>query len=72
MAKNRDIEKAYSTAEFVEKLRRLADSLESGKAFEIQVAGERIYVPVAAEFNIEHERDGKNEELEFQLKWKNQ
>ena len=72
MAKNRDIEKAYSTAEFVEKLRRLADSLESVKAFEIQVAGERIYVPVAAEFNIEHERDGKNEELEFQLKWKNQ
>ena len=71
MAKDRDIEKSYSTAEFVEKLRRLADSLESGKAFEIQVAGERIYVPVAAEFNVEHERDGKNEELEFQLKWKN-
>lgn len=71
MAKNRDIEKAYSTAEFVEKLRRLADSLEGSKAFEIQIAGERIYVPVAAEFNIEHERDGENEEIEFQLKWKN-
>ena len=31
--KNRDIEKAYSMEQFVEKLRRLADCLESGKRF---------------------------------------
>jgi amphi-Trp domain-containing protein len=65
----RDIEKAYSTSEFVAKLRRLADDLETGENFEIQVAGERIYVPDRAIFNIEHEREDGEEELEFQLKW---
>ncbi len=65
----RDIEKIYSTKEIVDKLRRLADSLEAGKAFEIQVAGERIYIPASAEFSIEHERSDDGEELEFQLKW---
>ncbi|WP_047866374.1 amphi-Trp domain-containing protein [Rubrobacter aplysinae] len=69
---DRDIEKIYSTSEFVAKLRRLADSLESGEQFEIQVAGERIYVPARAEFNIEHEREGGEEEIEFQLKWADQ
>ena len=66
---DRDIEKTYSTSEFVSKLRRLADSLESGEKFEIQIAGERIYVPVRAKFNIEHEREGTEEEIEFQIKW---
>ena len=67
----RDIEKEYLTSEFVAKLRRLADSLESGEKFEIQIAGERIYVPVRAVYNIEHEREGDEEEIEFQLKWTN-
>ncbi len=69
---DRDIEKSYSTSEFVAKLRRLADALETGEKFEIQIAGERIYVPVRAEFNIEHEREGIEEEVEFQIKWKNE
>lgn len=38
----RDIEKGYTTSQLVAKLRRLADCLESGQPFEIQVAGERI------------------------------
>ncbi|MBU1387821.1 MAG: amphi-Trp domain-containing protein [Proteobacteria bacterium] len=65
----RDLEKAYSTKEFVDKLRRLADSIEQKKRFRIQIAGERISVPPNAIFNIEHERDGNNEEIEFQMKW---
>ena len=65
----RDIEKIYSSSEFVAKLRRLADSLETGEKFEIQIAGERIYVPVRAEYNIEHERQDDSEEIEFQIKW---
>ena len=69
--KARDIEKVYSTSEFVAKLRRLADALDQGERFEIQIAGERIYVPVRAEFNIEHEREGSDEEIEFQIKWRN-
>ena len=69
---NRDVESVYSTSEFVSKLRRLANALERGERFEIQVAGERIYVPARAEFNVEHEREGNEEEIEFQLKWTNQ
>lgn len=69
---DRDIEKTYSTAQFVEKLRRLADCLEKGERFDIQIAGERIYVPKQAIFNIEHEREDGEEEIEFQIKWKNQ
>jgi amphi-Trp domain-containing protein len=51
------------------KLRRLADCLENGKQFQIQIAGERIQIPAKAIFNIEHEREGNTEEVEFQFKW---
>jgi amphi-Trp domain-containing protein len=68
---DRDVEKGYSVSQFAAKLRRLADALEAGERFEIQVAGERIYVPSRAVFNIEHEREGNEEEIEFQLKWTN-
>jgi amphi-Trp domain-containing protein len=63
------VEKGYPKAEFVAKLRRLADALEKGDRFEIQVAGERLYVPVRAQFTIEHERSDNEEEIEFQIKW---
>lgn len=66
----RDVEKDCSTTAFVAKLRRLADALEAGRSFSIQVAGERVPVPVSAALSIEHEREGAAEELEFQLKWK--
>ena len=68
----RDIEKNYPLDQFVEKLRRLADAIESGGRFEIQIAGERVYVPVRAAFTIEHERGEDEEEIEFQIKWKPQ
>ncbi len=67
---DRDLEKTYSTKQFVAKLRRLADALEKDKPFKIQVAGERIAVPAKAAFNIEHEREKGEEEVEFQIKWK--
>lgn len=65
----RDVEKGYPKAEFVAKLRRLADAIENGERFEIQIAGERIHVPVRATFTIEHERSDDEEEIEFQIKW---
>jgi amphi-Trp domain-containing protein len=68
--RGRDVEKDYPKAEFVAKLRRLADAIERGERFEIQIAGERIYVPVRATFNLEHERSDGEEEIEFQIKWK--
>ena len=67
----RDVEKSYPLPDFIAKLRRLADALEQGERFDIQIAGERIYVPAKAICNIEHEREGKQEEIEFQIKWTN-
>lgn len=65
----RDLERTYSRAQFVAKLRRFADAIEGGKAFSIQVANERLRIPAEAEFNIEHERSGRVDELEFQIRW---
>ena len=68
----RDIEKSYSKEDFVSKLRRLADCIETNENFRISVAGEAIYVPDRAEFTIEHEYGDGAHELEFQVKWKDE
>ena len=68
--KKRDLTRSYTRAQFAAKLRRLADSIESADAFTIQVAGERLRIPAEVTFNIEHERSGGEQELEFQLIWK--
>jgi amphi-Trp domain-containing protein len=65
----RDVETGTADAAFVAKLRRLADAIESGGRFDIQIAGERIRVPASATFTIEHERSETDEEIEFQIKW---
>ena len=67
--KKRDIEKDYPRKQFIAKLRRLADCLEQGKRFRIQVAGERVSIAADAVINIEHERGTTSEEIEFQMKW---
>lgn len=67
--RHRDIEKRYPKADFVAKLRRLADAVENDERFTIQIAGKRIHVPVRATFSIEHERTREEEEIEFQIKW---
>ena len=56
----RDIEKTYSRSAFIAKLRRLADAL----------AGERIAVPRDSAVSIEHEREGRVEQIEMQVTWK--
>lgn len=68
----REVEKSYPISDFISKFRRLANSLEKGEQFEIQIAGERIHVPVRATCNIEHEREEGQEEIEFQIKWSNE
>jgi amphi-Trp domain-containing protein len=65
----RDVEKNYPATRFVAKLRRLADAIEQGKRFRIQIAGERVSVPPDATINVEHERGKTEEEVELQLKW---
>ncbi len=72
MANETDVEKSYSNKEVVAKLRRLADALEEGKTFEIQIAGERIYIPPYATVEFEYERQGNEEEVEIELRWQRQ
>ena len=66
---DRDVEKDCPPARFVDTLRRLADALERGEAFRIQVAGQRFEVPEDARLSIEHEVEDGQEELELQLSW---
>ena len=67
---SRDIEKVYSKAQFIKKLRRFADALETGKKFSIQIAGEHVSIPRDAIIHVAHEREKGLEEVEFQMQWK--
>lgn len=69
MESEKEIEKSYARAQTVAKLRRLADALEAGEPFEIQIAGERIYVPPTAAVEFEYERTEDEEELDIELTW---
>ncbi len=69
MAVEKDVEKSYSNKGVAAKLRRLADALEQGRTFEIQVAGERVRVPPRATVEFEYQREGDEEELEIEVKW---
>lgn len=65
----RDVEKLTTTEYFVQTLRRVADAVEAGEAFRIQIAGERITVPADAQLSVEHEVEDGAHEIELQLKW---
>ena len=69
MSQDVDVEKPYDKTDVVAKLRRLADALEQGKAFEIQIAGHRVYMPAYATVEFEYERQGDEEEIEIEMKW---
>ncbi|MGE0489533.1 MAG: amphi-Trp domain-containing protein [Vulcanimicrobiota bacterium] len=66
---DRDVEKVLDREQFIQTLRRIADSLERGESFRIQVLNERLTVPADAEVSIEHEREGDTQELELQFRW---
>lgn len=67
---DRDVERNVNKDTFVATLRRLADALEAGESFRIQVVKKRFTVPADAALSIEHEAEGGEEELELSLKWK--
>jgi amphi-Trp domain-containing protein len=66
---NRDVERVQNRPQFVASLRRIADALEKGEPFRIQVQQLRLTVPIEAELSIEHEVEGDREELELQFRW---
>lgn len=67
---DRDVERGVTRDQFVATLRRVADALEAGEAWRIQVANKRFSVPIDAELSIEHEASDGDEELELQLRWR--
>lgn len=48
----RDLERTYSPRQFAAKLRRLANAVERGRPFTIQVAGESLRIPGDAEATL--------------------
>ena len=65
----RDVEKNVPKDRFIETLRRIADALEKGESFRIQIENERITVPADCELLVEHERDDEVDEVELQFRW---
>lgn len=66
---NRDVEKITNSKHFAATLRRVADAVEQGESFRIQVAGHRLTVPARATCSIEHEAEDGDVELELQFTW---
>lgn len=69
MTADRDIEVAHDIPGFAAELRRLADALEQGSDYMIQIDGEEIKIPTDAVLSIAHEREDGDVELEFQISW---
>lgn len=66
---DRDVERIKDREYFVATLRRVADAIEKGESFRLQIAEQRLTVPATAELSIEHELEGSDHELELQLRW---
>ena len=65
-----DVERTYTTAQTADKLRRIADALEAGESFRLQVGGNRIRIPANCKVEIEMQTDGDGKgEIEIEIKW---
>lgn len=66
-----DVERSYTPAQTADKLRRIADAIEAGRSFRLQVAGNRLRVPTDGDFEIEMQTGGDHEigEIEIEIKW---
>ena len=64
-----DVERSYSPRQTAVKLRRIADAIEDGRHFRLQVAGHRLSIPPFAEVEIEMQADDGSGEIEIEIKW---
>ncbi|MGB6120154.1 MAG: amphi-Trp domain-containing protein [Mesorhizobium sp.] len=64
-----DVETSYDLKDFIAELRRLADSLESGEEFSLDMDGETVTIPAGALVSVEFEQEDGIAEIEFQLRW---
>ena len=72
MTTDRDIERNHSLQDFIVELRRLADTLEAGEDYEIEIEDETVLIPGNAVFSIEHESEDGQQEIKFQISWKDE
>lgn len=69
MPEDRDTELSHDILNFTAELRRLADALEAGGTYPLQIDGEVVQIPADALFSVAHERQAGEIELEFQISW---
>jgi amphi-Trp domain-containing protein len=69
MTDDPETEVTQDVTRFVAELRRLADALESGSAYTIDLDGDLVTIPMNAMLSVAHEEDDGDVELEFQLSW---
>lgn len=69
MTEDRETEVTHDITSFVAELRRLADALESGSGYTIDLNGDLVTIPINAMLSVAHEEDDGEVELEFQLSW---
>ena len=69
MTDDHETEVTQDVTSFVAELRRLADALESGSAYTIDLDGDLVTIPMNATLSVAHEEDDGDVELEFQLSW---
>ena len=64
-----DAERSYSNKETARKLHRIADAIEAGRSFRVQINGHRVTVPENAKFEIELEAGNNKGEIEIDMRW---
>lgn len=64
-----DVERGSTPQQTAEKLRRIADAVEAGNSFRIEVAGSRLRIPTDGQLEIEMPEKGAQGEIEIEIKW---
>ncbi len=64
MTDDHETEVTQDVTSFVAELRRLADALESGSAYTIDLDGDLVTIPMNAMLSVAHEEDDESDEAD--------
>lgn len=65
-----NVEQTFAKRETALKLRRIADAIEAGKTFRVQINGNRVFVPAGARVDIEIQHEEYDGEVEVDISWR--
>ena len=65
-----NVEQTFAKRETATKLRRIADAIEEGKSFRIQINGNRLFVPAGARIEIELQHEEYDGEVAVEISWR--